>query len=239
MANVFDGLSGFFDQRTTTIAEQDEFAPATKNIAGMQGHRQGGWDSMTSYSCEGFAAVSMRRHLFTVALAAIASLLAISGLSQESKLAPTDQAPVEATPESKYTKDSVRELTTEELADLIGDCGDAKLSEPDCVLLRNENSRRMQENDRPVDLASIKKPERPFGSGNQSETNPTEMPELVDIPQTPPNSMAGATNIDNVVTSDPRDVRDGERTKPPASIPSLDRPDSQKDERSSSTSSND
>lgn len=198
---------------------------------------------MDRYSREETATVSARRHLFTVALAVVASFLAISALSQESKLAPIDPASEATTPSDKYTKESVKDLTTEELADLIGDCGDSKLTESDCVLLRNENTRRMQVNDRPVDLATIKRPERPFGSENQDESDSderkAEMPELVDIPKTPPNSLANAPGIENVVTSDPRDARDGDRTKPPASIPTLDRPDSRPDERSSSTSSND
>lgn len=161
---------------------------------------------MNEHSREELAPMSSQRRTFTVALAVVTSLFAISGITQDSTTtqAEKETETEEATEDSKYTKESVKNLTSEELGELIKDCGDSKLSDTDCLLFMTENFRRMQENDRPVDLDKIKS-EQPFGSIYQQESDngderSSDMPKLVDSPQSPPNSYSVPEGTENVVT---------------------------------------
>lgn len=113
--------------------------------------------------------------------------------------------------ESKYTKDYLKSLSTAELANLFKKCADGLLSNTECTSVREENSRREREKDRPVDMETIY-PTKPFGVVYQLEEHPVS----------PPNSHSVASESETIIPADPRDSRDRNREISPSIIPTYD-----------------
>lgn len=113
--------------------------------------------------------------------------------------------------ESKYTKEFLKALSSTELASLFKKCADGLLSNTECTSIREENSRREREKDRPVDMETIN-PTLPLGGVYQLEEH------LV----SPPSSHSVATESETIIPADPRDNPDRNRDKPPSIIPTYD-----------------
>ncbi len=181
--------------------------------------------------------MTTHRSLALLVVATTLPFLAIAGSAQEevdSKSfgsqdraeSSVDQA--KKTIADQYSKASLKDLSRVKLRGLLEDI--EKLSPADRRLVRLEQTRREQENDRPVDMESLNKSES-FGSVLRSEdedeeSTKKEMPTLEEIPVSPPNSDAYRTGRGTVATSDPREAKNKDRSTPPSTIPTYSRPGS-------------
>ncbi|MCY3883435.1 MAG: hypothetical protein OXG24_00815 [Gammaproteobacteria bacterium] len=159
------------------------------------------------------------KRLSLVALVICVPFLTVAGFAQNSdkpndhsadaqKVAAGQEAQQE---ESKYTKDYLKKLSSTELASLFKQCADGLLSNTECTSIREENSRREREKDRPVDMETIY-PTKPFGGVYQLEEHSVS----------PPSSHSVASESETIIPADPRDNRDRNRDTPPSIIPTYD-----------------
>ena len=170
-----------------------------------------------------------RGHSVIVASLFLAAVLSTSSWAQDSKHVESAEAEDESqatesskSTEPKFDKDSIKKLSAEELGAEYSDY--ENLCAADRVIIRVEMDRREKENDRPVNLANIKKLNEQFGSVNPSEPTEEEedaIPTLEEIKVTPPNSSAQPDQRVVIDTTDPRESRNRNRDKPPPSIPTV------------------
>ncbi len=186
-----------------------------------------------------FSLMTKRKRRSVVALLIGVPFFTVAGFAQESEESnfqaedaqeiSTEQESDQ--PKNKYTKDYLESLSKDELTGLLKKCADGLLSNTECTSIRAENHRRDRVGNGSVDMAEVE-PSEPFGSVDQS----TEVPTLVEVPMSPPNSHSDVAESDTIVPLDPRDSRDRIRDKPPSSIPTYDRPGQRNSDRSESKS---
>ena len=186
-----------------------------------------------------FSSMTKRKRRSFVAFLIGVPFIAVASFAQESEdsnFQSKDAQEISTKQESdqsknKYTKDYLEKLSIAELTGLYKKCADGLLSNTECTSIRSENRRRDREGLETVDMETIEI-NQPFGSVDQS----SEIPTLVEVPVSPPNSHSDAAESDAIVPLDPRDIRDRNRDKPPSSIPTYDRSGQRNSDRSESKS---